>query len=266
MAIEVIHAIVLQSYETGETSEVVRTFSAERGRLALMAKGLKKRKGSWAGMLQPLATVEVTISLRDGAEMGTLRDVSAVNPRMELHGDLERLSLASLLAEAAAESNDIGQDSAESFTALDDALQALLPGRAPSALTAAALGLLRILETTGYAPHIDPALLRPWGRGAKPVVFWLDLAEGRIHLDGNQPLAGPSWPVRPPIAARHYPLPPQAVRLVYDVARGEAEDPASYPPLAPGFAGQLLDGLVRFLERQIDHKLRSAAFWRRLLG
>ena len=257
-------AIVLQLYETGDTSQVVRVLTPGHGRLSLMAKGMRRKNSRLAGVLQPLAGVEVVFSLREGAEMGTLREAAPCDDRHGLRGDLERLALASLLAEAAAESVEPGQPAPHAHALLEAALAALEPGVAPSGATMASHYLLRLLTLAGFEPTIDASLLGPWEGAEKPRVFWLDVAEGRVHVQGAQPREAPLWPVSVPAQARQVPLPPPAVRAIHVNQRTGDEDLPRLPPLPHGEATQLLDALARFTEHHLEKPLRAAKFWRGL--
>lgn len=261
--IHTVRAIVLQRYETGDTSDVVRAFCAEHGRLSLMAKGLRAPKSRLAGILQPLATAELTFHQREGADMGTLRDAAPVDARDALHGDLERLALGSLLAEAASESCEFGHESAEMFDALERALDALLPTSPRPAPSAAMHFLLRIVAIAGYEPSIDEALLAPWpAERPKPAMFWMNVEEARVHADFPQPAGETRWPMPVADDAREIPLPPECVRAIYVNGQTPTARLESLPAVGSDLAVQLIDGLVRLAQWHLGHPLRSARFWR----
>jgi len=254
-------ALILQGYETGDTSEVIRTFSGAAGRLSVMCKGLRNPKNRMAGVLQPLSTVELTVSWREGAEMATLREAASVDDRAALRGDLERLALGFLLAEAASEAGDVGQPSEHSFAVLESGLAALHPASPRPAPTSAAHHLLRLLTLAGYEPHIAPELLRPWPTGQpKPAVFWLDVTEGTVRAGGAE--AAPEWPFDAPADARTFPLPPEAVRAIHRNLETADEELVLLPAIDSARANQLIDGLCRLLGWHLGRPLRSARFWR----
>ncbi len=265
MTIEKFPAIILQSYETSETSEVIRTFSAPYGRLSIMAKGVRNPKSRLAGWLQPLSTVEVSIFLRNGAEMGTLRDAAPINERRGMREDLERLALGCVLAEIAAESCGIAQESTDMFNVLERGLEALDPRAPQPPPTAAAHHLMRILALAGYEPHLDPALLAPWPEDTpKPALFWMDIEEGRIHARGTLEIKPPRWPMPAAPNAEEIALPPQAVRAVYSNQQTETEDLTTLPSLDWAYATQLIDGLICLAQYHLHHPVRSGRFWRSL--
>ncbi|MCB2155954.1 DNA repair protein RecO [bacterium] len=260
MAIERFPAIVMQGYETGETSEVLHIFCGAFGRLSIMAKGLRNPKNRLRGVLQPLASVELTVYLKETSEMGTLKEAAPLQSRDALRGDLERLALGALLVEIASACCEIHQESAQMFDVVQAGLDALeAESQAPA--TPALHHLLRALSIAGYEPNIDPALLRPWDEGAKPHVFWLDIAEGRIHTTRPQPRTI-CWPRITNMQDLEFPLPPEAVRALYENQRTELEDLSKLPALETSHAIQLIEGLVRLMQWHLDHPIRSARFWR----
>ncbi len=258
---------MLQGYETGDTSEVIRVFCGEYGRLSLMAKGIRSAKSRLRGIMQPLATVDLSVYLRDDAEMGTLRDGSVIAERAEIRDDLERLALASLLTEAAAECCEQAQESHDMFAVLQAGLDSLHPESPQTPNTAALHHMLRIVATAGYEPNIDPNLLEGWpSNKPKPVVFSLSLNDGRIHADIHQPETEPDWPLLSVEGVREALLPPECVRALYDNQHTETRELNQLPNLASGKAVQFVDCLVQLVQWHVGHGLRSARFWRSIVS
>ncbi len=266
MTLRSIRAVVLQGYETGDTSEVIRVFSAECGRLSVMAKGIRAAKSRLRGIMQPLATVDLNVYLRDDSGMGTLRDGATVRERMEIRDDLERLALASMLAEIAAESCEEAQESRDLFAVLEAGLDALDPGAPQSPNTAALHHLLRLIAVAGYEPDIDAGLLGAWPANVpRPRVFALSLADGRIHADVHQPATGPEWPLFAADGAREVLLPPECVRALYENRHTESDALGGLPNLPAEKAVQFIDALVRLVQWHTGHGIRSARFWRSVI-
>lgn len=263
MPLHTVRAIILRGYETGDTSEALHTFSAEFGRLSVMARGLHSPKSKWAGVLQPLASVELGLALREGAEMATLREAATIDDRGAIRADLRRLALAALLAEVAAESADVAQPAPELFATLDHHLAALAPESPREPEAATALGLLALLAAGGYELALDDTLQRPWPRGvAKPRVFWLELAAGLVRHRADMDPPRVSWPWAMAPAAPDWPLPPEAVRAIHAFSRAAGEDEVAMPALDVVASSQLIEGLVRLAEYHLGVRLRAARFWR----
>lgn len=254
--------LILEGFQTGNTSEVVHAVSPDLGRLSLYARGLNRPRNPLRGALQPLSRTEVTLHLRDGGEMATLRDASLLEERSRLAGDLERFALALLIVEAAWAGCHPCQESPEIYHAALHGLDRLDPSSPHSAPTAACHALVELLEAAGYLPGIDPALTTGWPAGRpRPHLFWLEIDSGRVHLDGAQPSRAPHWPLPVAPDARRIGLPPAAVRLLWE--HGQSRP---LPPLDEPQALQFLDAMVRLLEYHQDAHLKSARFWAKLHG
>jgi hypothetical protein len=255
-------AIILKSHETGETSEVLHVITEEHGHLSLYAKGLRSPKGKLRGVLQPLALVEVSYALAEGADIATLRGASPIRHPGGLTSDFERLTLGLILAEVAGVHAEPGAPAGAIFAALLAALEGLEPETTHRPLGATALGLGLILLAAGRLPAPTEVLRKPWPAGEqKPRCFWLDLEEGVIGLGERQPVREPEWPWHPARDARYFPLPPKAVRFLYEL--GEDRAPSEMPRPC---SVQLVEGLLRFVEWHHGGALKAAGFWRQTLA
>jgi DNA repair protein RecO (recombination protein O) len=78
---------VIHSRPYGDSSALLDVFTAEFGRVGLVAKGARRqtRKGSKAGLLQPF--IPLLLSFSGGNELKTLRSVESAPGRVELAGD-----------------------------------------------------------------------------------------------------------------------------------------------------------------------------------
>ena len=78
---------VIHSRPYGDSSTLLDVFTAEFGRVGLVAKGARKqtRKGSKSGLLQPFTPL--LLSFSGGNELKTLRSVESAPGRVELAGD-----------------------------------------------------------------------------------------------------------------------------------------------------------------------------------
>lgn len=257
--VEIFQAILLQAYETGNSSEVLHAISAEHGRLSLYARGLRNPKSRFRGILQPLSLVELKADRREDAEMATLHEASAVENPGAISADFERLAIGLLLAEAAFNGCEPMQPAPEIYGALQGSLRELHPESGLSAPFAGARGLLAILEAAGYMPFIEPAALQPWPAAKpKPVAFWLEKENGAIHLECAQPPRAPEWPFDPPANARRLPIPPEGVRFLYEWQGGAA----STLPLDSSRAAHMILALSAFAEHHFERPMKSRRFFK----
>ncbi|WP_348767640.1 DNA repair protein RecO [uncultured Salinisphaera sp.] len=73
MRVDLTPAIVLHRRAWRETSFIVEAFSREHGRIGVVAKGARRPKSRWRGLLEPLAALELAWSGR--GELYTLTDI-----------------------------------------------------------------------------------------------------------------------------------------------------------------------------------------------
>jgi DNA repair protein RecO (recombination protein O) len=76
MRIELTPAIVLHRRPWRDTSFIVEAFSREHGRVGLVAKGARRPKSRWRGLLEPLAALQLSWSGR--GELYTLTEIETV--------------------------------------------------------------------------------------------------------------------------------------------------------------------------------------------
>jgi DNA repair protein RecO (recombination protein O) len=74
MALLTTEALVLRTYDLGETSKVVVFLTRERGKLRAVAKGARGAKPRYRSALEPLSEVTVSLYGRQGTELFRLGD------------------------------------------------------------------------------------------------------------------------------------------------------------------------------------------------
>lgn len=305
-------ALVGPSFESGESSLVIRLLTPELGRLGVMLKGARSvRGGGSAGAMQPLAEVEVAAYHREGAELATLRDVAVVKTHEALRTNLDRFALGSFLLDVALEALPPGHAAPELFAFLSGSFDALEAVVESPPLTASGHALLRLLSLLGVEPLIDESLLDgrwraaaaapglPGGSAptappapdgsarahsdpaaaAKPRLFLMQVAEGLIVAASGQ--TGPVAPSSPRSAsppahrlspmpthpeaddyavAAVLPLPPPAVRAIYDNQRTPDDELPGLPAVSPAHAIALLRAAIALARHHLDIRPRSLRY------
>lgn len=84
MRIDLEPAIVLHRRNWRDTSLIVEAFTRQQGRVALVAKGARRARSRWRGLLEPLSRIDISWS--GGGELYTLRDIEYVQ-RFALSGN-----------------------------------------------------------------------------------------------------------------------------------------------------------------------------------
>ena len=150
---------MLRSFRLGEADRVLHVYTAERGRVGAVAKGVRRTKSRFGGRLEPLSHVE--LMLHQGS--GELQTVTGADLRASHHESREdpyRLTVGLIGAEAMLRLFTEQEANERAFTALTRFLDQLdaIPSRAPAkpALDPLVLSFqLKVLWVSGYMPHLE---------------------------------------------------------------------------------------------------------------
>ena len=92
-------AIVLRSMRYSEADRILHLYTAERGRIGAIAKGVRKTKSRFGARLEPLSHVE--LMLHEGAgELQTITGVELLRSHHAVREDNYRLNVGLIGAEA----------------------------------------------------------------------------------------------------------------------------------------------------------------------
>jgi DNA repair protein RecO (recombination protein O) len=151
--------VILRSFRFGEADRVLHAYTADRGRVGAVAKGVRRTKSRFGARLEPLSHVELMLHQGSG-ELCTVTGVSLINSHHESREEPYRLAIGLIGAEAMLRLFTEQEASERAFTALTRFLDTLdtLPSRAPGPPRLDALALsfqLKLLWLSGYMPHLD---------------------------------------------------------------------------------------------------------------
>jgi DNA repair protein RecO (recombination protein O) len=152
-------AVVLRSFRLGEADRVLHVYTADRGRVGAVAKGVRRTKSRFGGRLEPLSHVELMLHQGSG-ELQTVTGADLRSSHHEAREDPYRLSVGLIGAEAMLRLFPEQEANERAFTALIRFLERLdaIPSRAPArpALDPLVLSFqLKLLWVSGYMPHLD---------------------------------------------------------------------------------------------------------------
>lgn len=154
MAILSTAAILLRAHAYSETSRILRFLSRDAGVVSAMARGVRRPGARSAPGLDTFAQGDLTLYVREGRDLQTLKEFSITQPRRALGRDPLKLAAAGVLGELVLRHGGEGGDAAL-FDQLAASLDAL--GAAPSGEVAHALlyeGWATVV-TLGYQPQLD---------------------------------------------------------------------------------------------------------------
>ena len=128
---------MLRSFRLGEADRVLHVYTADRGRVGAVAKGIRRTKSRFGARLEPLSHVELV--LHEGS--GELQTVTGVHLRDSHHAareDSYRLGIGLIGAEAMLRLFPEQERNDRAFTALDTVPRAARRHSEPRAAPAAA--------------------------------------------------------------------------------------------------------------------------------
>ena len=150
-------AVVLRSIRFGEADCVLHVYTADRGRVGAVAKGVQKTKSRFGGRLEPLSHVELVLHQGAG-ELQTVTGVQLIRSHDAARSDYYRLSAGLIGAEAMLRLFPEQERNERAFTALTRFLDILdeTPHAAdrPSLDPLALSFQLKLLWLSGYLPHL----------------------------------------------------------------------------------------------------------------
>jgi len=150
-------AIVLRSIRFSEADRILHLYTAHRGRIGAIAKGVRKTKSRFGARLEPLSHVELMLHEGSG-ELQTITGVELLRSHHATREDGYRLNVGLIGAEAMLRLFGEPEANERAFAALARFLDLL--DEAPSADNRPALdplGLafqLKLLWLAGYLPHL----------------------------------------------------------------------------------------------------------------
>lgn len=244
---QVLKGIVLRETQTKETDKILTVLTAEHGKLAVIARGARRRNSRIAAASELLAYSELVVYRRGNWYM--LDEGSTLSLWERVRQDIELLALASYFAELAEAVTGEDEPAEELLALLLNSLYALDALGKPPELVRAAFEL-KLLSLSGYEPLLDACAVCGSTAPAEPV---FDTAEGVVlcrHCAG--PAAGGLQPLDPgSLAAMRHVLHSARARMLSFRLDGAAQ-------------ARFNRACERFTAAQLDRSFRTLAFYQSL--
>ena len=175
MAIVTTPATILKTYAYSETSKILRLLTRDRGLCSVIAKGARRPKSRFGGMLEPFTDGVATYYARVGKDLHTLSAFELSRERQSLGRQLVRFAGAGLVTEIALRFASPAADE-RLFAQLRQALDRMVVESGD--LEAAILEeVWQLVTCLGFAPSIESC-----GSCGNPVPAgadsYFDLSEG----------------------------------------------------------------------------------------
>jgi DNA repair protein RecO (recombination protein O) len=176
-------AVVLRSFRLGEADRVLHVYTADRGRIGAVAKGVRRTKSRFGARLEPLSHVELMLHQGSG-ELQTVTGADLRASHHEAREDPYRLAVGLIGAEAMLKLFTEQEANERAFTALTrflDRLDSTPFGVGRPAVDPLVLSFqLKLLWLSGYMPHLDSCV--ECGR-TENLVGYLPAAGGAVCRD-----------------------------------------------------------------------------------
>jgi DNA repair protein RecO (recombination protein O) len=205
-------AIVLRSLRFSEADRILHVYTAARGRVGAIAKGVRKTKSRFGARLEPLSHVELLLH-EGGGELHTVTGAELVRSHRAAREEPYRLGVGLIGAEAMLRLHAEPEANERAFGALARFLDLLddAPSLAPARPAFDPLALsfqLKLLWLSGYLPHVTNCV----ECGAEGALVGFSPRAGgavcRIHAQGSlalsrEGLAGVERLLSTPLADAH---------------------------------------------------------------
>ncbi len=149
-------AVVLRSIRYAEADRILHLYTADRGRVGAIAKGVRRTTSRFGGRLEPLGHVELLLHEGSG-ELHTVTGVELVRSHRATREDAYRLAVGLIGAEAMLRLFTEQEANERAFGALTrflDLLDAVSPGARPELDPLGLSFQLKLLWLSGYLPHL----------------------------------------------------------------------------------------------------------------
>src|SRR5216117_1984655 len=174
-------AVVLRSIRYAEADRILHIYTADRGRVGAIAKGIRKTTSRVGGRLEPLGHVELLLH-QGGGELHTITGVELIRPHSATRDNPYRLNVGLIGAEAMLRLFTEQEGNERAFTALTrflDTLDEAEPRASRPALDPLALSFqLKLLWLSGYLPHLTSCA--ECGAEGEPLVAYSPKAGGAV--------------------------------------------------------------------------------------
>lgn len=226
-------AVLLRAYPFSESSRILRFYSQALGVVGVVARGVRKTEGQRGGSLSTFGEGALTLYVKEGRDLQTLKDFAPTTPRNGLARDPLRLAGASVLGELILQHAG-GEENPGLFAALCQGLDAVEAESRDNLVVRLLMETWGLVRELGYGPVLRSCVT--CGRGLeKEVLGRFDFAAGGLRCPACQE-EGPSGPRLGPVARD------QLAQLVAGEFRGELRRPRAHLRLVSDFVTYHISG------------------------
>ncbi|GAB4565896.1 MAG: DNA repair protein RecO [Anaerolineae bacterium] len=241
-----IEGVVLRRSDWGEADRLVTVYSAEQGKLRLLAKGVRKTLSRKAGHLEMF--VRGSYLVAKGRTWDIITQAATIEPYLNVRQDLLRTTYAWYVSELVDRFTTEGDENRPLYDQLCLALKRLDEGESP--YWVCRHFELRLLALSGYQPQLH--LCVQCGDELKPVVNYFNAEHGGVLC----PRCGEGTPVAEPISVN--------ALKVLRFAQTREFGAVARLRLRPAVSQEVESLLYRYIVFILERNLKSADFLRSL--
>jgi len=146
-------ATILKTYEYSETSKILRLLTRDQGLCSVIAKGARRPKSRYGGLLEPFTDGIATYYSKEGRELHTLSDFELLRERQSLGRELLRFAGGGLLTEIVLRVAPSARDP-DLFDRLGRGLDRMV-NESTSVEIAILEETWKLIDRLGFGPHIE---------------------------------------------------------------------------------------------------------------
>ncbi|MDH4193620.1 MAG: DNA repair protein RecO [Nitrospirota bacterium] len=146
-------AVILRSQRWGDADRIVTFYSHDLGKIRGAARGARRMKTRFGGVLEPFGIVDVTLFQKTPDALGQISQIDLVKNFKSIREDLGVMGAAAKMVRMVEMITADRDPNPEMYAALVYSLETLLPDR-DLALTTL-LFQIHVLGYTGFRPQID---------------------------------------------------------------------------------------------------------------
>lgn len=146
-------AVVLRGVDFSESSRIVTVLTPDRGRVACLAKGARRKNCPYAAALDTFNRVELVYYWKDGRNVHTLGEAALLDAYPGIKGDLEKSVYAAFALELAGKVAHENEPSQGLYAALVSGLENMAAWTG-DARTHVSWQVLRLLREAGFEPAL----------------------------------------------------------------------------------------------------------------
>lgn len=147
-------AVVLRGVDFSESSRIVTFLSPDRGRLACMAKGVKRPKSKFLGLLDTFNRLELVYYWKDGRSVQQLGDASLLDGFNAIKRDLDKVTYGAFPLELAYKVAHENEPSEQFYATLVHGLESLAAWD-EDVRTHCSWQVLGLVSAAGFAPGLE---------------------------------------------------------------------------------------------------------------